>query len=90
VLNKQSIQAAERLGFTFEGVHRNAIINKGRNRDTAWFSIIQEEFQELDALYTHWLSHCLNVDTGQQTTSLRKLTMGFLKQKFPSLSISFW
>ena len=64
-------------------------IYKGRNRDTAWFSIIQEEFQELDALYTHWVSHCLNVDTGQQTTSLRTLTMGFLKQKFPSLSISF-
>jgi len=36
--------AAERLGFTFEGIFRQAVIYKGRSRDTAWFSIIDKEW----------------------------------------------
>ena len=38
-LNQPSMQAAARLGFTFEGVFRQATVFKGRNRDTAWFAI---------------------------------------------------
>ena len=87
VLNLKSIQCAERLGFTFEGVHRNAIINKGRNRDTAWFSIIEEEFNDLNEIYTHWFNDCIDTVTGSQLISLRELTLNFSKQTFPNVSI---
>jgi hypothetical protein len=43
-LNARSMSAATRLGFTFEGVFRQDMWNKGRNRDTAWFSIIDSEW----------------------------------------------
>lgn len=39
-LNERSIRAAKRLGFVYEGTFRNAMIYKGRNRDTAWFSMV--------------------------------------------------
>ena len=86
-MNLKSIQCAERLGFTFEGVHRNAIINKGRNRDTAWFSIIEEEFNDLNEIYTHWFNDCIDTVTGSQLISLRELTLNFSKQTFPNVSI---
>ncbi|KAE8135636.1 acyl-CoA N-acyltransferase [Aspergillus pseudotamarii] len=43
-LNKGSRRAAERLGFVFEGVFRQHMVVKGRNRDTAWFSMLREEW----------------------------------------------
>ena len=43
-MNEKSRQAALRLGFTFEGIFRNHMIVKGRNRDTAWFSITDAEW----------------------------------------------
>ncbi|MEZ5290073.1 MAG: GNAT family protein [Vicinamibacterales bacterium] len=55
-LNHPSRAAAERLGFTFEGVFRQATIYKGRNRDTAWYSITDREFPAIDAAFTAWLS----------------------------------
>lgn len=54
-LNAASWRAAERLGFTFEGIFRQAIVYKGRNRDTAWFSIIDHEWPALDAAFRAWL-----------------------------------
>ena len=54
-LNAGSRRAAERLGFTFEGIFRQAIVYKGRNRDTAWFSIIDREWPALDAAFRAWL-----------------------------------
>jgi RimJ/RimL family protein N-acetyltransferase len=45
-LNERSRRAAERLGFTFEGVFRNHMIVKGYNRDTAWFSMTDNEWPE--------------------------------------------
>jgi RimJ/RimL family protein N-acetyltransferase len=54
-LNAGSRRAAERLGFTFEGIFRQAIVYKGRNRDTAWFSIIDQEWPALDAALRAWL-----------------------------------
>ncbi|MBV8457545.1 MAG: GNAT family N-acetyltransferase, partial [Acetobacteraceae bacterium] len=46
-LNEPSRQAAQRLGFSFEGIFRQATIYKGRNRDTAWYSIIDREWPAL-------------------------------------------
>ena len=54
-LNAASRRAAERLGFTFEGVFRQAIVYKGRNRDTAWYSILDKEWPALDAAFRAWL-----------------------------------
>ena len=55
-LNAPSRRAAERLGFQFEGIFRQAIVYKGRNRDTAWYSIIDREWPALRAACERWLS----------------------------------
>ncbi|HMR31042.1 MAG TPA: GNAT family protein [Geminicoccaceae bacterium] len=55
-LNAPSRRAASRLGFTYEGTFRQATIYKGRNRDTAWFSIIDAEWPRIDAAFRRWLS----------------------------------
>ena len=55
-LNAPSRAAAERLGFTFEGIFRQALVYKGRNRDTAWYSIIDREWPALDTAYQQWLA----------------------------------
>jgi RimJ/RimL family protein N-acetyltransferase len=54
-LNAPSRSAALRYGFTFEGIFRQAIVTRGRNRDTAWYSIIDSEYPKLHAAYTRWL-----------------------------------
>lgn len=54
-LNARSRRAAERFGFTFEGVFRNAMVAKGRNRDTAWFSIIAEDWPAIRQAFEAWL-----------------------------------
>jgi RimJ/RimL family protein N-acetyltransferase len=72
-LNARSRRAAERLGFTFEGVFRQAAVYKGRSRDTAWFSIIDSEWPHLDAAYRAWLDPG-NFDLdGQQRRSLGEI-----------------
>jgi len=55
-LNMPSIKAAERLGFMYEGTFRNALVSKGANRDTAWFSIIEQEWPRIAEAFAHWLS----------------------------------
>jgi RimJ/RimL family protein N-acetyltransferase len=55
-LNAASRAAAERLGFTYEGTFRQATVYKGRNRDTAWFSVIDSEWPELQHAFLRWLS----------------------------------
>lgn len=55
-LNMPSRRAADRLGFTFEGIFRQAIVYKGRNRDTAWFSIVDREWPTLRSAYEQWLA----------------------------------
>lgn len=62
-LNAPSRNAAERLGFTFEGVFRQALVVKGRNRDTAWYSIIDSEWPAIDAAFGTWLD-AANFDSG--------------------------
>ncbi|GGE25157.1 acetyltransferase GCN5 [Aureimonas endophytica] len=53
--NEPSKRAAERLGFSFEGLFRQHLVVKGENRDTAWFSIIDSEWPELKAAFEAWL-----------------------------------
>ncbi len=54
-LNEKSRQAARRLGFRFEGVFYNHLIFKGKNRDTAWYSILDDEWPEVRAILEDWL-----------------------------------
>ena len=54
-LNQPSRRAALRLGFTYEGIFRQHMISKGRNRDTAWFAITDGEWPRLEAGYERWL-----------------------------------
>ncbi|SDR41785.1 Protein N-acetyltransferase, RimJ/RimL family [Paraburkholderia fungorum] len=69
-LNGPSRTAALRYGFTFEGIFRQAIVYRERNRDTAWFSIIDSEWPALRASYAQWLD-AANFDAqGQQVEKL--------------------
>ncbi|HEY2021147.1 GNAT family protein [Paraburkholderia sp.] len=72
-LNEPSRNAALRYGFTFEGIFRQAIVYRERNRDTAWFSIIDGEWPALRECYTQWLD-AGNFDAhGQQVEKLAEL-----------------
>lgn len=73
-LNLPSRRAAERLGFTFEGVFRQATVVKGRNRDTAWYSVIDREWPALERAYGEWLSPANFDGGGRQKTPLSDLT----------------
>ncbi len=55
-LNAPSRRAAERLGFRYEGTFRNALVYKGRNRDTAWFSITDGEWPSARDRLEAWLA----------------------------------
>ncbi len=55
-LNAPSRAAAERFGFRFEGVFHQAIVYKGRNRDTAWYAIVDGEWPALRAAFERWLA----------------------------------
>ena len=69
-LNAPSRKAAERLGFSFEGIFRQALVYKGRNRDTAWFSIIDSEWPARRAAFERWLAMENFDGSGQQLTAL--------------------
>jgi len=69
-LNAGSRAAAARLGFTFEGVFRQATVYKGRNRDTAWFSIIDREWPARRAAFEDWLAPSNFDASGRQRRSL--------------------
>lgn len=70
VLNAQSMRAAERLGMTYEGTFRQATVVKGRNRDTAWFAILDEQWPDMKSAFERWLDP-VNFDaTGNQLASL--------------------
>ncbi len=73
-LNAPSRRAAERLGFTFEGVFRQHMIVKGRSRDTAWFSLLDSEWPARKLAFERWLRR-ENFDAdGRQKESLSRLT----------------
>lgn len=73
-LNTASRFAASRLGFRYEGIFLNHMIIKGRNRDTAWFSLTQEEWPSVRAAHARWLSPENFNSEGRQKCSLRELT----------------
>ncbi len=72
-LNGPSRRAAERLGFTYEGTFRQAVVSKGRNRDTAWFSILDSEWPTLKARLEAWLDPANFDAQGQQIARLQDL-----------------
>ncbi|MEX0369573.1 MAG: GNAT family N-acetyltransferase, partial [Tateyamaria sp.] len=69
-LNAPSCRAAERLGFTFEGIFRQATHYKGRNRDTAWYSILDTEWPGIRTAFETWLSPDNFDASGQQRQPL--------------------
>ena len=73
-LNARSKNAAVRYGFTLEGVFRQAMVYKGRNRDTAWFSVLNTEWPHVKAAFETWLSPDNFHPDGTQKTSLSALT----------------
>lgn len=84
-LNGPSRRAAQRLGFSFEGIFRQALVVKGRNRDTAWFAIIDAEWPALKEAYRVWLDP-MNFDhNGQQRERLGDLTSLVRAASDPSL-----
>ncbi|MEO9384796.1 GNAT family N-acetyltransferase [Chromobacterium phragmitis] len=71
--NEPSVRAAQRLGFTFEGLFRQARVNKGRNRDTAWFSILDHEWPARRRALEAWLDADNFDSDGRQRTSLSQI-----------------
>lgn len=75
-LNAPSRRAAVRLGFTFEGVFRQHMVVKGRNRDTAWFSMLDSEWPVAGKAMRDWLA-AENLDvSGRQRRSLASFRAG--------------
>lgn len=71
--NQPSCQAAQRLGFMFEGIFRQATLYKQRNRDTAWYSILDDEWPIIKSTYENWLRPENFDSDGRQKTGLSAL-----------------
>lgn len=72
-LNAASRKAAERYGFSYEGIFRQALVYKGRNRDTAWFSILDREWPAIKEAFVAWLDPDNFDPNGQQKQRLADL-----------------
>jgi len=72
-LNAPSCAAAKRLGFRFDGLFRNHVVAKGRNRDTAWYSITIEEWPAIREAMESWLEPANFDESGRQKTRLTDL-----------------
>lgn len=75
-LNEPSRRAAERFGFTFEGVFRQHLVVKGRNRDSAWFSILDGEWPVIRSAFESWLAPENFDPEGRQRRSLAEVRRG--------------
>ena len=78
-LNAASRTAAQRLGFSFEGVFRQAVVYKGRSRDTAWYAAIDSEWPELERAFLRWLDPGNFDGAGRQRARLSDITAHVLK-----------
>ena len=72
-LNAPSRKTALRLGFEFEGIFRQAIVYKGRNRDTAWYAIIDRDWPRIRNAFERWLADDNFDANGKQCVSLAQL-----------------
>jgi RimJ/RimL family protein N-acetyltransferase len=72
-LNAPSRKTALRLGFEFEGIFRQAIVYKGRNRDTAWYAIIDHDWPRIRSAFERWLADANFDEDGRQRASLAQL-----------------
>lgn len=85
-LNMASRRAAQRLGFSYEGIFRQAAVVKGRNRDTAWFAVIDKDLPALREAFAAWFAPS-NFDAGgRQRESLSDLTRLVRVSADPGLS----
>jgi RimJ/RimL family protein N-acetyltransferase len=84
-LNLASRRAAQRYGFSYEGVFRQAAVVKGRNRDTAWFAVIDKDWPALRAAFTAWLAPGNFDAAGRQKARLSDLTAGMIVAADPAL-----
>lgn len=82
-LNAASRRAAERYGFTHEGIFRQALVYKGRNRDTAWYSVLDREWPMLKKAYLAWLEPENFNRNGQQKTKLADLIAASRREAMP-------
>jgi RimJ/RimL family protein N-acetyltransferase len=80
-LNGPSRRAAQRFGFSYEGVFRQATVYKGRSRDTAWYSIIDKEWPAIEQAFARWLDPANFDPQGRQRVALAALTDPLLKQR---------
>lgn len=80
-LNAPSRAAAQRLGFSYEGIFRQATVYKGRSRDTAWYAIIDSEWPALRDAFQTWLAPENFDSAGKQRIRLSDLTGPLLKQR---------
>lgn len=79
-LNAPSRAAAQRLGFSFEGIFHQATVVKGRNRDTAWYSVLDAEWPALNGAFLRWLGPQNFDERGRQLERLSTLTREALAQ----------
>jgi len=70
--NQRSRRAAERCGFTYEGTFRQHLVVKGRNRDTAWYAIIDRDWPMIRAGFEAWLDPANFDDSGNQVRTLEE------------------
>ncbi|PCI59885.1 MAG: GNAT family N-acetyltransferase [Kordiimonadales bacterium] len=75
--NAGSKRAALRFGFAYEGIFRNESVQKGKNRDTAWYAMTHEDWPKLAAAYGAWLLPENFDDQGQQITQLAAREVAF-------------
>jgi RimJ/RimL family protein N-acetyltransferase len=85
-LNMPSRRAAQRLGLSYEGIFRQALIVKGRNRDTAWFAAIDKEWPALKSAFEAWLNPSNFDAEGKQIERLSDLTALVRAASDPALS----
>jgi len=83
-LNAASMNAAQRLGMSFEGVFRKATVVKGRNRDTAWFAIVDDDWPLVRGAMEEWLKSCNFDDDGHQLSALSHATKEAIHRRWTS------
>lgn len=80
-LNAASRKAAQRLGFSYEGTFRQATVYKKRNRDTAWYAVVDSEWPVLKDAFLQWLDPGNFDEHGKQRSRLSELTQHILKNQ---------